>query len=100
MRYAAKIDANQPQIVAALRAAGASVQPLHAVGRGVPDLLVAHRGVNYLLEVKDGAKPPSARKLTETQVEWHAAWRGQIAVVETVEQALAVIGAQEKTPGK
>lgn len=92
MRRAAKIDTNQPQIVAALRAAGASVQPLHAVGKGVPDLLVAHRGTNYLIEVKDGAKPPSERKLTPAQVDWHGAWRGQVAVAETVEQALAVIG--------
>ena len=100
MRRAAKIDANQPDIVAALRAAGASVEPLHAVGKGVPDLLVAHRGTNYLIEVKDGGKVPSARKLTAAQVDWHAAWRGQVAVVETVEHALAVIGVHEKAPGK
>jgi hypothetical protein len=41
--------------------------------------------------VKDGSKPPSARKLTEDQVKWHAEWRGQVAVVENVEQAIEAI---------
>ena len=47
---------------------------------------------NYLIEVKDGAKPPSARKLTPDQVKFHHDWCGQIAVAESVEDALAVIG--------
>lgn len=91
MRRAAKVDANQADIVAALRKIGASVQPLHAVGSGCPDLLVGWRGMTSLLEVKDGSKPPSARKLTPDQVEWHANWRGQVAVVETIEQAIEAI---------
>jgi len=91
MRRAAKVDANQPDIVAALRKIGATVQPLHAVGQGCPDLLVGWRGMNTVIEVKDGSKPPSARKLTPDQVEWHAEWRGQVTVVETVEQAIEAV---------
>lgn len=87
------MDANQSRIVAALRAVGATVQPLHMVGAGVPDLLVGYHGVNYLLEVKDGEQPPSARKLTAEQVEWHAAWRGNVAVVCNIEEAITIIGA-------
>lgn len=92
MRTAAKVDANQPEIVAALRSAGATVQPLHSVGQGCPDLLVGFRGQTYAIEVKDGRKPPSARKLTPAQNDWHAGWRGHVAVVSTVEEALAAIG--------
>lgn len=92
MRRAARIDANQPEIVAALRGVGAAVQPLHAVGKGCPDLLVSHRMVNYLIEIKDGAKPPSARRLTPDQLEWHDAWRAPVHIVTTVEDALDVIG--------
>ena len=92
MRRAARIDANQPEIVAALRGVGASVQPLHMVGGGVADLLVGFRMVNYLMEVKDGAKPPSARRLTQDQLEWHDAWRAPVHIVETVADALRVIG--------
>jgi Holliday junction resolvase len=88
MRRAAAVDANQSDIVAALRKVGASVQPLHAVGSGVPDLLVGRAGMNILLECKDGAKKPSDRKLTPSQVEWHANWRGQVCVVSSVAEAL------------
>lgn len=91
MRRAAKVDDNQAEIVAALRKIGASVQPLHAVGQGCPDLLVGWRGITSLLEVKDGKKPPSARKLTPDQEKWHAAWMGQVTVVETVEQAILAV---------
>lgn len=91
MRRAAKVDANHGEIVEALRKIGASVQSLHAVGQGCPDILVGWRGMLTLLEIKDGAKPPSARKLTPDQERWHAEWRGQVAVVENVEQALAAV---------
>jgi hypothetical protein len=97
MRRAANVDRNQPEIVAALRAAGATVEHLHAVGGGCPDLLVGYRGANYLLEVKDGKKAASERKLNPDQVVWHAAWRGQKVVVEDPEQALRAIGAPIST---
>jgi hypothetical protein len=90
---AARIDANQPQIIAALRKLGVSVQPLHTVGGGVPDLLCGWRGVNVLIEVKDGAKPASARALTADQVTWHRDWRGKVHVVKDVGEALTVLAA-------
>lgn len=93
-KYAAKVDRNQPEIVAALRAVGASVQPLHTVGDGVPDLLVGYRGTDFLLEVKDGLAQRSDQKLRATQVDWHKGWRGRPpAVVLSVADALAAIGA-------
>lgn len=94
MRRAAAVDENQHAIVAALRAAGATVQSLAEVGKGVPDLLVGYRRATYLLEVKDGAKVPSAQKLTADQLSWHAQWRGlPVHVVHDVDEALAAIGA-------
>lgn len=68
------------------------MQPLHAVGGGCTDLAVGFRGVNYMIEVKDGSKPPSARKLTPDQVDWHGEWRGQVCVVKSVQEALEAIG--------
>ena len=44
-----------------------------------------------LVEVKDGRKPPSARRLTPEQEAWHAAWPGDVYVVTSVTEALAVI---------
>lgn len=93
MRRAAKIDSNQPLIVAALEAAGATVTSLAAVGDGCPDLLVGYRKVNYLLEIKDPSQPLSKRRFNPRQKTWHREWRGMAHLVETVEQALAVIGA-------
>lgn len=92
MRRAAKVDANQPEIVAALRRAGCAVQDLSAVGQGVPDLLVSRAGLNILLEVKDGKKPPSARRLTPEQEAWHAAWPGDVWIVTNVDEALRAVG--------
>jgi hypothetical protein len=92
---AKRIDANQPEIVDALRRVGAVVQSLAELGRGCPDLLVAFRGDNYLMEVKDGSKPPSARQLTADEAAWHGRWKraGQVEIVESVNDALRVIGA-------
>ena len=93
MRRAAKVDSNQTEIVEALRAIGATVQHLHMVGKGCPDLLVGYkspRGVrrNWLLELKDGSLSPSRRKLTEDEDEWHEAWQGSVIVVKSVEEAI------------
>lgn len=96
---AARIDANQPEIVKALRAAGCTVEHLHQVGRGCPDLLCAVGNQVFLIEVKDGAKPPSAQKLTPDQVIWHAEWKADVHVVNSVDGAIqvaAIYKAKEK----
>ena len=94
MRRAAKTDANQTEIVKALRQVGAFVQSLAAVGDGCPDLLVGFRRATYMLEIKDGKKPPSARELTFDQIIWHTEWNGgPCQVVTSIPEALAAIGA-------
>jgi hypothetical protein len=95
MKRAARIDANQKEIVAALRRAGCSVQSLATVGKGCPDLIVGRNGKNFLIEVKDGAKVPSARKLTDDEKRWHEQWNGQVSIVEDVDQALQLVGQKE-----
>jgi len=90
---AARIDANHEQVVSALRAAGASVQSLAGVGQGVPDLLVGFQGKTLLMEIKDGRKTPSERRLTDAQLKWHGGWRGgPLAVVDGVDAALRTLG--------
>lgn len=86
-RRAARIDKNQPEIVRALRAVGASVCHLHTVGTGVPDIAVGYGGVTYLLEIKS-----AEGELTPAQVEWHDGWRGHVCVVSTIDEALEAIG--------
>lgn len=89
--YAPKVDGNQGEIVRILRVAGYSVQVLNRVKDGCPDLLVGCYGLNVLLEVKDPAQEPRKRRLTEPEAKWHRNWPGQVAVVETPEEALRVI---------
>lgn len=95
-RRAARIDRNQPEIVKALEACGVLVQSLAGVGDGVADLLILHRGQLRLLEVKDGKKPPSKRKLTPEQIDWHARWQGpHLVVVKSVDEAIAALNSKE-----
>ena len=90
MRRAARRDANEPEIINALRAIpGVCVEQLNS--KGIPDLLVGAGGNNLLLEVKDGSLAPSARKLTEDQEIWHGKWTGQKAIVMNVDEAIEAV---------
>lgn len=82
-RRATRVDGNQAEIVKALRDAGCDV---YTLGRPV-DLLVGHRGQNFLLEVK-GPKG----KLQIAQKVFVRSWRGQVSVVRTAEDALWAVG--------
>lgn len=84
MRRAARIDANQREIVAALRKVPeCSVRSLASSHDGIPDLLVGYRNLNFLFEVKgkDG-------KLTPMQEEFFENWHGQVCIVRSNEEAL------------
>lgn len=85
MRYAARVDANQDQIVSALRAAGAYVWVI-----GLPvDLLVGFKGHTFLVEVKNGPK----RRLTPLQADFFENWSGStLARIDGPEAALRMIG--------
>ncbi len=92
-----RVDDNHAAIVSALRKIGYSVLSLAPLGRGAPDLLAARPGGctcggMYLFEVKDGAKVPSARKLTPDEERFHAAWVGDISIVESIEDAIRTVG--------
>ena len=95
MRYAAKVDKNQHEIVAALREINCNVLPLHAVGGGVPDLLWHAKNKKTqlhfigLIEVKcaDGKaqnKYRDERCLTPRQKEFHRKWGGFGVVIDIV----------------
>lgn len=97
MNRAKRRDANESEIVKALRAAGASVTLLD--GDGVPDLLVGKGGKTWLIEVKNPAAKGGGKyntgegALTRDQVAWRNGWRGEAAaVVYSIQEALAAIG--------
>ena len=84
MRRAARTDANQTQIVSALRAAGAEVWII-----GLPvDLLVGYRNHTFLMEVKTDEK----KKLTKLQEAFFLSWPGgTVCRVDGPEAALRMI---------
>jgi len=91
MRYANRIDANQNKIVDGLRGAGAYVRII-SQGDGIPDLLVGYKGYTILMEVKDGDKVPSARKLTDAEQKFFNEWDGgMLVVVNSVQEALETL---------
>lgn len=98
-------DRNEPSVVDALEAAGATVTRIDA--DGFPDLVVGYRGKTWLLEVKLPLGPrggKSARReseggrgdLTRAQVAWWDSWRGEPAiVVRSPAEALEAVGCVE-----
>ena len=92
MKKYGRTDDNQTSIVRSLRKAGCSVLSLAEIGGGCPDLLVFRRstGLLYMLEVKDGDKFPSQRKLTPHQVKFHQDWPAH--VVNNIDEALEAVG--------
>ena len=97
MRRAARVDANHTGIVQGLRKAGCSVLDLARMGKGCPDMLVGFGGLNILREIKDGDKPPSARKLTADEAKFHRDWKGMATVVNDLGEALKEINEMIKT---
>lgn len=89
--YARRRDANEPEIVKALKGHGCKVERIDQPA----DLRVWVRGASRLLEVKDGRKAPSDRPLTPGQRRAYlAAGAEPLYVVRSVEEALCVIGAK------
>lgn len=87
-----RIDSNQPVLVAQMRKIpGVTVKHTHMVGDGFTDVVIGFRRKNYLLEIKDPSKPPSARRLTEDEKKFHEEWTGQIDVVETIDDVLRIL---------
>lgn len=86
-----KADKNQPELFKQVRKLGFSIVSVHEVGKGCPDAIIGARGRNYLIEIKDPLKPPSARKLTPDELRFHSEWKGQVSVVETIDDVLKLI---------
>jgi hypothetical protein len=95
MRRAARRDDNEQSIIKAMRAEGAYVKVIN--DEGLFDLLVAYTGPSgfqhtLLIEVKDGAKPPSARRLTPAELKFHDEWPlSNLFIIIDPEHAVALL---------
>jgi len=95
-RWNRRVDDNQPDIVKALRGCGCSVAITSNLGEGFPDIVVGICGKNYLIEIKNGDLPPSARKLTDDEREFMQGWCGQYSIIESVGEAIKFVSAVRK----
>lgn len=93
-RKAAKIDSNQPVIVAALRSI-----PGCTVAVGHDDILVGYKGRTLWYEIKEpgavskvtGQVLQSAKK--PAQIELEANWKGHYRIVSSLDEILQDLGA-------
>ena len=90
-RLRGRRDANHAELVGVARVLGASVLDLADVGSGCGDILLGILGRNVIVEIKDGSKPPSARRLAPQEVEFHESWRGEIAIVKSTREMIALV---------
>lgn len=96
VRIRHNVDSNQKEVVAAFRGYGCSVKHVHMV-KGFVDIVVGYQGVTHLVEIKDGSKPPSARKLTPDEQDFWDHWHGELPViVESVDDVDRLIQAWKK----
>lgn len=89
-RRAARIDANQPEIVEAFRRLGCSVLITSQLKRCV-DLFIARNNVTAAIEIKDGTLPKSKRRLTEGEMDFMHGWKGLYFIVESLDDVLRVV---------
>jgi len=88
-----KVDLNQSKIVEGLRSLGYSVAITSDLGQGFPDLVVGgidrktQKPCNWLMEIKT-----PGNDLTKPQKTFHLFWRGSIEIIETLNDALRIIG--------
>ena len=92
MRLKARTDYNQKLIVEQLRKLGVSVAVTSMLGKGFPDLVLGYQNKNFLVELKDGAKPKSQKGLTIDEAKFFTAWKGQVDKCENLDEICKIIG--------
>lgn len=115
-----RLDANQSSLIEFWESLGVGVQRLNAIKGGCPDVLlmtdgltlmgqfdreevarrlegvpglIIHAGANLIVEIKDGAKSPSERKLTPAEAKWWARYEavGAKAIIKNEQEALKAV---------
>ena len=83
-------DANHQAILAAFRALGCTVLDISDLPCGA-DAVVGRSGISNVIEIKDGSKPPSARKLTDSEKTMRETWKGGFWVISDLGDVQACV---------
>jgi hypothetical protein len=88
-RRAARTDDNQTEIVKEFRRLGWCVLIISQLKKCC-DIMVSKGGVTIAVEIKDGNKPPSARKLSTGEQEFKDNWLGRWELVESIDDVINI----------
>jgi hypothetical protein len=86
-RRAARVDANQGEIVETFKRMGWAVLNISQL-KNCCDLMISKNGRTVAVEVKDGSKVASARKLSKGEADFKLVWDGEYALIESIEDAM------------
>ncbi len=82
-----RVDANQAEVITALRAAGYYVKALHMVGFGFPDLLVVSKSRRVvLMEIKQRGE-----SLNRDERDFHEVYPGPICIAHSSQEAVDIM---------
>jgi len=90
MFRAAKVDENQPEIVKAFRRLGFTVLIISQL-KNCCDIIVSKKGRTIAVEIKDGKKLPSQRKLSEGEQKFRDNWQGEYALIESIDDVIEIV---------
>ena len=88
-RRAARVDANQAEIVKEFRRFGWYVLIISQL-KNCCDIIVSKNYRTVAIEIKDGNKPKSAQKLSEGELKFKDEWKGEYRLVNCIEDVLRV----------
>lgn len=86
---AARVDANQPEIVKTFRSLGWYVLIISQL-KNCCDIIVSKGGRTIAVEIKDGSKPPSQQKLTEGEIKFRDGWKGEYLLITSIDDVLNI----------
>jgi Holliday junction resolvase len=100
MRHNPRKDRNHNEIKEFFELQGCTVWDAAGGHGGIPDLIIGFGNVTILVEVKDGKKPPSERKLTGAQLEFFNRMQGANFVCYDIKQAEEIMSSLQSASYK
>lgn len=88
-RRAAKVDANQSEIVKAFRDLGWYVLIISQL-KNCCDIIVSKKGRTIAIEIKDGKKSKSQQKLSEGELKFKSEWQGEYKLITCINDVLDI----------
>lgn len=89
MRTAARKDDNHNEVIKAFNSLGWSDLDISQL-KNCCDAFISKSGVTVAIEIKDGSKPPSQRKLTPGEVKFKNRWKGKYEIIQSIDDVLTL----------